>query len=69
MLKKMLSEGRYFDLFSDHLNYFTSMSLCYLAERANFNVIKVQESFQDDYLEIYLRKKRKETEFNREKSE
>ncbi|MUG72482.1 methyltransferase domain-containing protein [Paenibacillus validus] len=62
--QKMLSEGRYFDLFSDHLNYFTSMSLCYLAERANFNVIKVQESFQDDYLEIYLRKKEKKPNLN-----
>ncbi|WP_248929424.1 class I SAM-dependent methyltransferase [Paenibacillus hamazuiensis] len=55
--QKMLAENRYFDLFSDHLNYFTPQSLCALAEKCNFNVIKIQESFGGDYLEIYLRKK------------
>jgi SAM-dependent methyltransferase len=55
--QKMLEKNRYFDLFSDHINYFTPMSLCRLAQRNNFETISVSESFNGDYLEIYLRKK------------
>lgn len=57
--QKMLSENRYFDLFSDHINYFTPLSLCYLARKADFEVISIQESFNRDYLELYVRKKQR----------
>jgi len=56
--QKILGEGRYFDLFSDHLNYFTPLSLCRLACRAAFEVIAITESFHRDYLELYLRKRK-----------
>jgi SAM-dependent methyltransferase len=56
--QKILGEGRYFDLFSDHLNYFTPLSLCRLACRADFEVIAITESFHRDYLELYLRKRK-----------
>lgn len=55
--QKMMSENRYFDLFTDHINYFTPLSLCYLAQRGEFEVISILESFNRDYLELYLRKK------------
>lgn len=54
--QKMLSGNRYFDLFSDHINYFTPLSLCHLSRKAGFEVIQVRESFNGDYLEMYLRK-------------
>jgi SAM-dependent methyltransferase len=57
--QKMLSENRYFDLFSDHINYFTPLSLCNLARRVDFEVISIQESFNRDYLELYVRKKQR----------
>lgn len=55
--QKMIGENRYFDLFSDHLNYFTPLSLCTLARECGFQTVMLQESFNGDYLEIYLRKK------------
>ncbi|HEY5976164.1 MAG TPA: class I SAM-dependent methyltransferase [Geobacteraceae bacterium] len=57
--QKMLSENRYFDLFSDHINYFTPLSLCYLARKVDLEVVSIQESFNRDYLELYVRKKQR----------
>lgn len=53
--QKIMNEGRYFDVFSDHLNYFTPASLCLMGVRSGFEVIMLRESFNRDYLEIYLR--------------
>ena len=55
--QKMITENRYFDLFTDHINYFTPSSLSYLARKANFEIIALNESFNRDYLELYIRKK------------
>jgi SAM-dependent methyltransferase len=54
--QKIMNEGRYFDVFSDHLNYFTPASLCLMGARGGFEVIMLRESFNRDYLELYLRK-------------
>ncbi len=56
--QKIVSESRYFDVFSDHLNYFTPASLCLMGARTGFEVVMLRESFNRDYLEIYLRKTR-----------
>ena len=56
--QKIISEGRYFDIFLDHVNYFTPLSLCYLAEKANFKVITIRESFNRDYIELYVKNTR-----------
>jgi len=54
--QKMLNENRYYDLFSDHVNYFAPYSLCCLARKTGFTIMKIQESFQGDYLELYVKK-------------
>ena len=54
--QKMLSENRYYDLFCDHVNYFTPHSLCCLARKTGFTIEKIEESFQGDYLELYVKK-------------
>jgi len=56
--QKMLGENRYFDLFSDHINYFTPSSLCHLAGNTGFDIISIRECFNRDYLEMYIRKRR-----------
>ncbi|MCX7747175.1 MAG: class I SAM-dependent methyltransferase [Clostridia bacterium] len=53
----MLIKGRYFDLFSDHVNYFTPLSLGNLAQKANFEIISISECFNSNYLIMYVRKK------------
>ncbi|MBZ9624566.1 class I SAM-dependent methyltransferase [Clostridium sp. FP2] len=54
--QKMISENRYYDLFSDHVNYYTPLSLSYLANVTGFEVISLNEAFNGDYLELYIRK-------------
>jgi hypothetical protein len=51
---KALSEGRYFEFFPDHVNYYSVNSLVALATEAGFNVISCAPSFNGDYLELWV---------------
>lgn len=53
---KTLYDSRYFDIFTDHVNYFTPTSLSKLAEEAGFVVVRIEETFGGDYLECYVKK-------------
>jgi len=53
---KTIYNKRYYDIFTDHVNYFTPTSLSKLAEECGFIVVKVEETFGGDYLECYLKK-------------
>jgi SAM-dependent methyltransferase len=53
---KTIYNKRYYDIFTDHVNYFTPTSLSKLAEECGFVVVKVEETFGGDYLECYLKK-------------
>lgn len=57
--KKIVREGRYFEIISDHVNYFTPKSLLYLVESCGFDVIELKEEFYGDYLVIYIKKNKK----------
>lgn len=48
--------NRYYDVFTDHVNYFTPTSLTKLAEKCGFVVINTKETFGGDYLECYMKK-------------
>jgi hypothetical protein len=51
---KALREGRYFEFFPDHVNYYSVNSLVSLANQAGFNVISCGEAFNGDYLEMWV---------------
>ena len=51
---KALRDGRYFEFFPDHVNYYSVNSLVSLASRAGFNVISCGETFNGDYLEMWI---------------
>jgi len=53
---KTFYTARYYDIFTDHINYFTISSLTKLCNEVGFTVIEIKESFNGDYLECYLRK-------------
>jgi len=53
---KTIYNKRYYDIFTDHVNYFTPTSLAKLAEECGFIVVKIEETFGGDYLECYLKK-------------
>ena len=48
-------DGRFFEFFPDHINYFSVNSLVALATSAGLNVISCIESFGGDYLELWVR--------------
>ena len=53
---KTIYNQRYYDIFTDHVNYFTPTSLSKLAEECGFVVVKIEETFGGDYLECYVKK-------------
>ncbi len=56
--QKVLFERCYYDVYSDHVNYFTPTSLCMLAEKTGFEIISVSEEFNRNHMSIYVRKKK-----------
>ena len=53
---KTIYDRRYFDIFTDHVNYFTPASLAKLVEECGFIVVDIAETFGGDYLECYMKK-------------
>lgn len=53
--QRALRLKRFFEFFPDHVNYYSVNSLVALASEAGFNVISCEESFNSDYLELWLR--------------
>lgn len=58
--QKMYYEQSYYDVFTDHVNYFTPMSLCTLANQYGFEIISVSEEFNRNHMSLFLRKPYKE---------
>ena len=54
--RKIFNDGRYYEIISDHLNYFTEKPLLRLVSDAGFEVINLKEDFGGDYLVVYVRK-------------
>lgn len=54
--QKIYFEQSYYDVFSDHVNYFTPQSLCTLANRVGFEVICSSEEFNRNHISLFVRK-------------
>ncbi|PIV39139.1 MAG: hypothetical protein COZ98_03775 [Candidatus Omnitrophica bacterium CG_4_8_14_3_um_filter_43_15] len=67
--QKTISQNRYFDIFADHINYFTPQSLAALVTKCGFEIIVLSESFGGDYLEVYVRKNKKAHDFGHRREE
>lgn len=52
----MYFEQSYYDVFSDHVNYFTPQSLCTLANRVGFEIISISEEFNRNHMSLFVRK-------------
>ena len=55
---KSIRDGRYFDFFCDHVNYYTTASLFFLANENSMDVLCVREAFGGDYLQLLCKKKK-----------
>ena len=47
--------GKFYDIFPDHVQYYSVNSLVHLATCAGFNIIECKESFDGHYIEAWLR--------------
>lgn len=54
--QKMYQERCYYDIFPDHVNYYTPLSLCTLANEIGFEVISVAEEFNRNHMSLFVRK-------------
>lgn len=54
--QKMYQERCYYDVFPDHVNYYTPLSLCTLANEIGFEVISVAEEFNRNHMSLFVRK-------------
>lgn len=52
---RALRNGRFYEFFPDHIQYYSVNKLVELATKAGFNVISCNESFGGDYLELWVR--------------
>lgn len=54
--EKIFNEKVYYDVFGEHINYFTPLSLCTLAYACGFEVISLGEGWNRNHLHIFIRK-------------
>lgn len=66
--QKIINENRYYDIFVEHINYFSISSLTTLLLKAGFEVIKIGESFGQNFIAAYVRKGKKFTGFTDRKA-
>lgn len=52
---RALRNGRFYEFFPDHTQYYSVNRLVELASKAGFNVMSCNESFGGDYLELWVR--------------
>ena len=55
--EKAIKFDRYYDIFSDHVAYYTKETLTHLVSRNNFEVLDIFDSYNDEFLVIIFRKK------------
>ncbi len=60
--QKIYRESLYYNLSTDHIQYFTVQSLAALAKHAGAEILCVQEASDPNLLELYVRKKRLDRE-------
>jgi len=53
----------YFDVYPQHLHYYTPLSLAKLVTDAGFEILSLEETSERNYLEVYIRKPLRKTSF------
>lgn len=54
--EKTIVDRRYYDIFPDHVCYYTKNTLLFLLNKNGFEVTKIFNSFNDEYLVVFFRK-------------
>lgn len=61
--QRIMDNSEYYNVFLEHINYFTPRSLIMLAENNGFEVISISEAFAGAHLKMYVRKINKKLSF------
>ena len=64
--QKIISQNRYYDIFPEHLNYYSILSLTTLLVKSGFEIIKIEESFDENYISAFVKKTRQFEGFTKE---
>jgi SAM-dependent methyltransferase len=54
-IEQSIEKGRFYDFFSDHVNYFSVRTLSYALERNGFLVLDIQRGMNGEYLQAYVK--------------
>lgn len=54
--QRTANQGVYYEVYPQHLHYFTPLSLAKLATECRFDILSIEEDVHRNYLEIYVRK-------------
>jgi SAM-dependent methyltransferase len=55
-LEQSIENGRYFDFFPDHVNYFSSSSLSRACSASGLEVLEIRRTFNGEYLSAFVRR-------------
>lgn len=67
--QQIINEDHYYDIFPEHVNYYTVLSLTTLLVRAGFEIVKIGEAFGGSFLAAYVRKGETYTGFVKKRSD
>src|SRR3546814_3970481 len=55
VVRRILAEGAFWDVYYEHCSYFSSTSLEYLFRTTGFDVLRIERGYDDQYLTIEAR--------------
>ncbi|MDD9954375.1 MAG: class I SAM-dependent methyltransferase [Candidatus Woesearchaeota archaeon] len=54
--EKAIKDNRYYDIFSDHVAYYTKRTMMKLLEEAGFEILEAYNEFEEEYIVVVFRK-------------
>lgn len=61
------ADSRYFDVYMEHINYFSTNSLARILTKCGFSIISIREIFDGSHIAAYVRKEKNRIEFEKHK--
>ena len=66
--QRIFNNSEYYNIYAEHVNYFTQSSLIYLARSAGFDIIEIAEVMNSEHLAIFVRKPKHHLGFEEKRS-
>ncbi len=66
--QKIYNNSEYYNIYAEHVNYYTQSSLAYLTRISGFDILGINEIFDGNHLAIYVRKPKMHIGFEKTRS-